>query len=97
MMRPEAERLVRANLRKAKRLAERADRYTEQASMAADAAFRTLEHGARMGSTEESRADKAYKAHSRLSDARGNLGSAVSQLESASRTSSRDARRRRRR
>lgn len=68
--------------------------------MLADSAFRVLEHGARLGTTEEARADKAHKAHAKLSDARGALGDAVHQLERAGAShapSSRDRARRRRR
>lgn len=98
-MRPEAERRVRAKVRRAIALAKAADRYTEKASMAADDAFRTLEHNARMGTVEEALADKAYKAHSHLSNARGEIGDAVYKLEQAQkkRATSGDRRRRRRR
>lgn len=97
-MRPEAERLVRANLRKAAAFARKADHYVEQASMATEAAFRVLEHNARMGTAEEARADRAYKAHKELSNARGELGDAVQLLEkpAAARSLSRDPTRRRR-
>lgn len=98
MIRSEGEKLVRAKLRKAAAYAKKADHYAEQAAMAADDAFRVLDYNATVGSIEEARADRIYKAHKELSNARGELGNALYKLEHPMpRSPSRDPARRRRR